>query len=97
LVSPGKSGFYFTKEEQGMCYGLHWSQFPNDIEDVFSGIKSHRTEFIYTTSDYKKDGFLTLIVGLRNDNPDRAKKYYNMYLPGGIHKVRERFFSFFLA
>lgn len=73
----GDQVFYFSKEEKGMCHRLYWSQFPNDIENIFPGIKSDGTEFIYTTYDFEKDGFFPLAVDLRTENPDLIKKYYN--------------------
>src|SRR5688572_10309794 len=69
--------FYFSREEKGICYRLYWSLFPNEIENIFPGIKSDGTEFIYTTYDYKKDGFVPLSIDLSQDNPDLVKKYYN--------------------
>ncbi len=68
---------YFSKTEEGRCHRLHWTLFPKDIESIFPGVKSNGTEFIYTTYNYEKEGFVPLAINFAKDNPDLVKKYYN--------------------
>ncbi len=50
--------FYFSLEEADKCNKIYRTLFPNDIEIIFPGIQSDGTEFIYTTFDYAKEGFV---------------------------------------
>ena len=68
---------YFSKIEEGRCHRLHWTLFPKDIESIFPGIKSSGTEFIYTTYNFEKEGFLPLVINFSKDNPNLVKKFYN--------------------
>ncbi len=56
----GEQTFYFSLEEAEKCNRIHRTLFPNNIEEIFPGIHLDGTEFIYTTFDYAKEGFIPL-------------------------------------
>ena len=57
--------FYFSKEDIEFCTRIHKTLFPKNIESIFPGILSDGTEFIYTTFDYKKEGFTPLSLDFK--------------------------------
>ncbi len=69
--------FYFTLEKADKCNKIYRTLFPNDIEIIFPGIHSDGTEFIYTTFDYAKEGFIPLEINFKTENQDLLRKYYN--------------------
>jgi hypothetical protein len=73
----GKQTFYFSLSEIGKCTRIHHTLFPNDIENIFPGIASDGTEFIYTSFDYAKEGFVPLAIDFKTENQDFLRRFYN--------------------
>lgn len=58
--------FYFSKEDIEFCSRIHKTLFPKKHrESISPGILSDGTEFIYTTFDYKKEGFTPLSLDFK--------------------------------
>ncbi len=73
----GKQTFYFSLSEIGKCTRIHHTLFPNNIENIFHGIVSDGTEYIYTSFDYAKEGFVPLAIDFKTENQDFLRRFYN--------------------
>lgn len=69
--------FYFSEHKLGTCTKIYKTQFPHDIDDILPGISGEDVDFIYTTFDYEKEGFIPLPIDFSNENKDLLHKYYN--------------------
>jgi hypothetical protein len=69
--------FYFTENEIEKSRKLHISNYPNNIEALFPGIKADPDRSLYTTFDYKTDEGIPLLLDFSSENKDLLKKYYN--------------------
>lgn len=82
--------FYFSLEESDKCNKIHRTLFPNDIEVIFPGIHSDGTEFIYTTFDFAKEGFIPLEINFRTENQDLLRKFYNRQIRHYFKKLKSQ-------
>jgi hypothetical protein len=82
--------FYFSLQEADKCNKVHHTLFPNDIETIFPGIRSNGTEFIYTTFDVKRDGFVPLSIDFKTENQDLLRKYYNRQIRHYFRKEKKQ-------
>jgi len=69
--------FYFSKEKIGFSQKIYKNKFPKNIEQLFPGIVTNNTDFIYTSFIYPKDGYSPLEIDFKNENKDLIKHYYN--------------------
>jgi hypothetical protein len=58
--------FYFTENEIEKSRKLHISNYPNNIEALFPGIKADPDRSLYTTFDYKTDEGIPLLLDFRS-------------------------------
>ena len=82
--------FYFSLEEKDKCNKVHRTLFPNDIEIIFPGIHSDGTEFIYTTFDFAREGFIPLEINFRTENQDLLRKFYNRQIRHFFRKEKSQ-------
>lgn len=85
-----KVNFYFGLEEIGPCQRIHKSIFPNDIENIFPGVTTNGTEFIYTTFAGEREGFQPMEIDIPNENPDFIKRYYDRQINYYFRVVKEQ-------
>ena len=69
--------FHFSLEKIGYAQKLFKSKFPTNIEELFPNIKNENPEFIYTTFNFKKEGYQPLDIILSEQPKDLLKHYYN--------------------
>lgn len=75
---PDHAGiYYFSKNYEPFSTPIHKSLFPNDIQKIFPEFKQETPDFIYTSFQQKRKGFLPLSIDLRSENKYLIKRIYD--------------------
>lgn len=69
--------FYFTDKNPGFGTKIHSSLFPKEIKKIFPELSDAYDTYIYSTFNRESEGFKSLDIDFKNDNPDLIKRYYN--------------------
>lgn len=69
--------FYFSLTPNTRTVKIHRTLFPINISAVFPEIQSQKLDFIYTSFDIFHNGFKTLAIDFKTENPNFIKRFYN--------------------
>jgi hypothetical protein len=69
--------FYFSEHRIDRCNKIYKTQWPNEIEEILPGITEDSADFIYTTFNEEKEGFIPLPLSFSTENKDLLRKHYN--------------------
>jgi hypothetical protein len=69
--------YYFSKTYEPFSTPIHKSLFPNEIHKIFPEFKAETPDFIYTSFQQRRKGFLPLAIDLRSENKYLLKRIYD--------------------
>jgi hypothetical protein len=83
--------FYFKEGKQEDSTSIHKSIFPKNIANFLPNAKS--LDFISTSFDNEKDGFIPVVIDFKNENKEFIKRYYNDKIKFFFKKVNPQIFK----
>jgi hypothetical protein len=82
--------FYFSEIPQGYCKKLHFSNYPQNIEEHFPGITADRDRKLYTTFETPEEGYTPLTIEQSSGNYPLLKRHYNRWLRHYFRKLKKQ-------